>query len=64
MTPEELSKAQDEMLAQASATGKPSLWGRFNRFLWPDCSTCAGWRGVVIGLATATLICISIHGYI
>jgi len=31
---EELSKAQDEMLAESLQYGKPTLWARFNNWLY------------------------------
>ena len=28
---------------------EPKWYDNVNKFLWPDCAVCAGWRGVFFG---------------
>lgn len=50
MDEEQLKAAQDSMLAAATSVGEASLLTKFNNWLWPTCSVCAGWRGFVLGV--------------
>lgn len=39
---------QEAMLA--AARYRPTRLERFNRWAWPDCSVCAGYRGLALGV--------------
>ena len=54
MVDESFEQAQQQMLDDAMTQGKPSSLDKLNQLLWPECSVCAGWRGVFIGILMAT----------
>jgi len=60
MSPEQKKIEQDKMIEDlmnnAPESADKNWLQKINSVMWPECSTCAGWRGVLIGFVLAILV--------